>query len=168
MHYVEVGPTHGPPVLLLHGEPSWSYLWRHDLAALGAAGVRAIAPDLVGFGRSDKPARVGDYSYAGHVQWLAQLLERLNLWEVTLLGHDWGSLLGLRLAAEHPQRFARLVIANGALPTGDRRAPLAFRAWQAFARFTPRLPVSRIVQAGTRRRLTPGERAAYDAPFPTE
>lgn len=166
MHYVDEGPRAGDPVLMLHGEPSWSYLYRRMVPVFTAAGRRALAPDLIGFGRSDKPARVEDYSYQRHMDWLTGWLEALDLRRITLICQDWGSLLGLRLAAENPDRFDAIVVANGFLPTGDRDPGPAFKAWRAFARWSPVLPVGRIVDTGTRRRLSKAERAAYDAPFP--
>jgi haloalkane dehalogenase len=166
MAHVEDGS--GPPVLMLHGEPSWSFLYRRMIPGVAAAGLRAIAPDLIGFGRSDKPAALADYSYQRHVDWLVAWIEALDLTGITLFCQDWGSLLGLRIAAEHPARFARIVVGNGFLPVADRPAPAAFRIWRAFARYTPVLPTGRIVQFGTARRLTSAEQAAYDAPFPSE
>lgn len=166
IHYLDEGPRDGPPVLLLHGEPTWCYLYRTMIPVLAAGGYRAVAPDLPGFGRSDKPAARGDYTYARLVGWMAGWMDAVGLTGMTLVGQDWGSLVGLRLAAEHPDRFARIVMANGALPAGDERIPFVFRAWQAFARWTPVLPAGLIVRAGTRRGLAPGVRAAYDAPFP--
>src|SRR5262249_595779 len=119
MAWVEAGPPDAPAVLLLHGEPSWSFLYRSGIPVLTAAGLRAIAPDLTGFGRSDKPSDVGDHSYAAHVEWTRRLaFDVLDLRDVTLVGQDWGGLIGLRLAAEHPDRFAGIVAANTGLPTG--------------------------------------------------
>ena len=167
MHYVDEGPRDGEVVLMLHGEPSWSYLYRHMVPVFAAAGFRAVAPDLVGFGKSDKPTAPGAYSYQAHVDWLREWIEALDLRRITLVCQDWGSLLGLRLAAEHDDRFDRIVVANGFLPTADRDPGAAFRIWRSFARWTPVLPVGRIVATGTRRTLSPAERAAYDAPFPS-
>jgi haloalkane dehalogenase len=166
IHYVDEVPPDAPPVLMLHGEPSWSYLYRKMIPRFVEAGFRAVAPDLVGFGRSDKPADVAEYSYARHVEWVARWMETVGLRGVTLVCQDWGSLIGLRVAAENPDRFARIVVANGALPTGEGRIPLAFRAWQAFARWSPYFPIGRIVQAGSRTKLPRDVIAAYDAPFP--
>jgi haloalkane dehalogenase len=169
VHYLDEGPADGPVVLLLHGEPSWSYLYRTMIPVLTAAGLRAVAPDLVGFGRSDKPVAVDDYTYARHVAWLrATLFDALDLRDVTLVGQDWGSLLGLRLVGEHPERFARVLIANGGMPTGDQRMPEAFTAWAAFARDALELPVGQIVNGGSATELPPEVIAAYDAPFPDE
>ncbi|HEV2735944.1 MAG TPA: haloalkane dehalogenase [Longimicrobiaceae bacterium] len=166
VHHVEDGPAGADPVLLLHGEPTWSYLYRHMIPVLAGAGHRAVAPDLVGFGRSDKPADRAAYSFRAHVEWMAAWIAAVDLRRITLVCQDWGSLIGLRLVGEHPDRFARVVVANGFLPTGDRRAPPVFRVWQAFARWSPWFPAGVIVQAGTVRRLAPEVRAAYDAPFP--
>ena len=161
-------PVSGETVLMLHGEPTWSYLYRRVVPRVVAAGHRAVAPDLVGFGRSDKPSRVDDYSYAGHVRWMAEWMERVGLTGgVTLLCQDWGSLIGLRLVAEYPERFRRVVTANAALPDGSGPVPAAFRAWQRFARWSPWFPIGRIVAQGCVRRVAPEVRAAYDAPFPT-
>ena len=166
MHYVDEGPADAPPVLLMHGEPSWSYLYRHMIPPIASAGLRAIAPDLIGFGKSDKPAAQSDYNYEMHVAWMLQFLEKLNLKNITLVCQDWGSLIGLRLAAENEERFDRIVLANGGLPTGDQVMPKVFRIWRAFARFSPWFPIGRIVQSGTVSTLPPDVIAAYDAPFP--
>jgi haloalkane dehalogenase len=165
LHYVDEGPRDAPPVLMLHGEPTWSYLYRHMIGPLANAGLRALAPDLIGFGKSDKPGAQSDYSYTGQVAWIRQWMEALDLRDITLVCQDWGSLIGLRLAAESPERFARILLSNGKLPTGNG-APRAFRIWRAFSRYSPWFPIGRIVQAGTRRKLSAGELAAYDAPFP--
>lgn len=167
MHYVDEGPADSEPVLLLHGEPSWSYLYRHMIPLIAAAGYRAIAPDLIGFGKSDKPMRQKDYSYAGHVAWMRQFIEGLNLSSITLVCQDWGSLIGLRVAAENEGRFARIVLANGGLPTGDQSMPRAFLIWRAFAQYSPWFPIGRIIQSGTVTPLSAEVVAAYDAPFPS-
>ena len=166
MHYVDEGPRDAAPVLLMHGEPSWSYLYRHMIPPIVDAGLRAVAPDLIGFGKSDKPASIGDYSYQRHVDWMHRFLELTDLSGITLVCQDWGSLIGLRLAAEAPERFARIVLGNGGLPTGDQAVPRAFRIWRAFARYSPWFPLGRIVQSGTVSKLPPEVVAAYDAPFP--
>jgi haloalkane dehalogenase len=167
MAYVEAGPADGPVVLCLHGEPSWSFLYRKMIPVLAAGGLRVVAPDLVGFGRSDKPVRIEDHSYARQVEWVRCLaFDRLDLRAVTLVGQDWGGLIGFRLAAEHPGRFARLVAANTGLPTGDQPMP---EVWWQFRRVVERadaLDVARLVQAGCRTELTPEVRAGYEAPFP--
>ena len=165
-HYVDEGPRDAPVILMLHGEPTWSYLYRKMIPVFVRAGFRAVAPDLVGFGRSDKPVDPRSYTYARHVGWMRALIESLDLSDITLVAQDWGSLIGLRLAAEHEHRFARIVVANGFLPTADRPAPRAFRLWRAFARWSPVFPIGRIVASGCVTRLSPAVRAAYDAPFP--
>jgi len=166
MHYVDEGSPDADPVLLLHGEPSWSFLYRHMIPPIVGANLRAIAPDLIGFGKSDKPTAQGDYSYERHVAWMKRLLEIQDLRNITLVCQDWGSLIGLRLAAENEERFDRIVLANGGLPTGDGKMPAVFRIWRAFARFSPWFPIGRIVQSGTVADLSPDIVAAYDAPFP--
>ncbi len=165
LHYVDEGARGAPPVLMMHGEPTWSYLYRHMIVPVAAAGLRVLAPDLIGFGKSDKPAAKSDYTYAGHVAWMRHWLEALDLRDITLVCQDWGSLIGLRLAAELPGRFARVLLSNGGLPEGTG-APKAFRRWRRFARYSPLFPIGRIVQAATRRRLSAAEIASYDAPFP--
>ena len=167
MHYVDEGPREAPPVLMLHGEPTWSYLYRHMVPVFAGAGLRALAPDLVGFGRSDKPTDKAAYTYQSHVDWLTDWLQQLDLRDVTLVCQDWGSLLGLRIAAEQEHRFSRIVVANGFLPTAERSLPPAFHVWKQFALRTPVFPAGRIVQVGSKRRLGKAERSAYDAPFPS-
>lgn len=169
VHYLDEGPTDGEVVLLMHGEPSWSFLYRTMIPVLVDAGLRCIAPDLVGFGRSDKPTQQGDYTYARHVEWMRQaLFDRLDLTGVTFVGQDWGGLIGLRLVGEHPDRFARVVVANSGLPTGDRPLTEAFLAWQKFSQETPSFPVGRIIGGGCVGDLAPEVIAAYDAPFPDD
>ncbi len=170
VHYVDEGPCDASEtVVCLHGEPSWSFLYRKVAPVLVAAGHRVVAPDLVGFGRSDKPASRTDHTYSRHVQWLrAALFDELALRDVTLVCQDWGGLLGLRLVAEQPDRFRRVVAANTGLPTGDSRMTDAFFAWQRFSQEVPELPVGRIVRGGTLNGLSDDVAAAYDAPFPDE
>jgi haloalkane dehalogenase len=168
VHYVDEGPAGAQPVLLLHGEPSWSFLYRKMIPIVVAAGHRAVAPDLVGFGRSDKPASRTDYTYQRHVDWMRALVAGLDLRDITLVGQDWGGLIGLRLVAEHEDRFARVVAANTFLPTGDRDPGDAFLAWQKFSQETPTFPVGRIVNGGCVTELPEDVVAAYDAPFPDE
>ena len=169
MAYLDEGPRDGATVVLLHGEPSWSYLYRFMIPGLVEAGYRVVAPDLIGFGRSDKPSERAQYTYARHVEWTRELLfDRLDLVDVTLFAQDWGSLIGLRLVGEHPERFARVMIGNGGLPTGDERMSSAFKAWQDFSQTTPELHVGNIVSGGCAQRLSAEVIAAYDAPFPDE
>lgn len=165
--YIDFGPRDGTPVLLLHGEPSWSYLYRHFIVSLATAGHRVIAPDLIGFGRSDKPAARSDYTYEAHVDWMTQWLLQLDLTGITLFCQDWGGLIGLRLVAAHPERFARLVIGNTGLPIGTGWSE-GFAAWLKFSQEVPVFHVGGIVNGGCIRTLTPAEIAAYDAPFPDE
>ena len=167
MHYVDEGPRNASPVLLLHGEPSWSYLYRHMIPPLANAGLRVVAPDLIGFGRSDKPTKKGDYSYERHVNWMRQFVESIDLSEVTLFCQDWGSLIGLRVAAENESRFARIALGNGGLPTGDQPMPSAFMKWRAFALHSPYFPIGKIIQKATTTELSDDVVAAYDAPFPS-
>jgi haloalkane dehalogenase len=168
IHYVDEGPRNGAPVLLMHGEPSWSYLYRKMIPILTAAGHRALAPDLVGFGRSDKPAKRTDYTYQRHVDWMRAWLEGVDLRAATLVCQDWGGLIGLRLAAEHEDRFARVVAANTFLPTGDTDLGPAFHSWRKFSQEVPQFPVGTIIQGGCTSTLPPDIVAAYDAPFPDE
>lgn len=168
IHYVDEGPPDIDPVLLLHGEPSWSYLYRRLIPILATAGHRTIAPDLVGFGRSDKPASREDYTYQHHVDWLTGLISTLDLRNITLVCQDWGGLLGLRIAAEHEDRFSRIVAANTFLPTGDTRPSRAFLAWQLYSQRAPIFRASDIVSRGCVSQLTTEVTTAYDAPFPDE
>ena len=165
--FIDEGPRDGPVVLLMHGEPAWSFLYRKMIPVLVAAGCRVVVPDQVGFGRSDKPAIKSDYSYFNHVQWMSAWMEALDLRGITLFCQDWGSLIGLRMVAEAPERFERIALANGGLPTGNEALPPAFKIWRAFARFSPWFPIGRIVKAGCVHGLTPQEIAAYDAPYPS-
>ncbi|MEO9108668.1 MAG: haloalkane dehalogenase [Jatrophihabitantaceae bacterium] len=167
--WVEAGPADGQPVLLLHGEPSWSFLYRHMIPVLADAGLRAIAPDLVGFGRSDKPTQPADHSYARHVEWIRSLaFDVLDLHGVTLVGQDWGGLIGLRLAAENFDRFTRIVAANTGLPTGDHPMPEIWHLFKDAVENSPILDVGRFVMSGCVRPMSDEVRAAYDAPFPDE
>ena len=169
VHYIDEGDPGAPVVLLLHGEPSWSYLYRHMIPVLVGAGLRAVAPDLVGFGRSDKPAHRTDYTYAHHVAWLSShVFDALDLRDITLVCQDWGGLLGLRLVAAQPERFAAVVAANTFLPTGDGTPSDAFLAWQRFSQDVPEMPIGRIIDGGCTSSLAPEVIAAYDAPFPDE
>lgn len=169
MAWVEAGPADGPPVLLLHGEPTWSFLYRRMLPVLAAAGLRAIAPDLVGFGRSDKPAERADHTYARHVEWVRSLaFDALDLRGATLVGQDWGGLIGLRLVAEHPDRFAGYVVANSGLPTGDSDMPEVWWRFRRAVESAEVLDIGRLVRSGCRVPLPATAVAAYDAPFPDE
>jgi haloalkane dehalogenase len=169
VHYVDEGPPEASPVLLMHGEPTWSFLYRKVIPVLVKAGHRCIAPDLVGFGRSDKPSAQADYTYDRHVRWMSDVLfEHLELRDITFFGQDWGSLVGLRLVAAEPDRYARVVIGNGGMPTGDRPPNEAFLAWQNFAKTADDFPIGGIVGSGCA--IKPSEEvvAGYDAPFPDD
>ena len=168
MHYIYEGPPDAPPVLLLHGEPSWCYLYRKMIPIITAAGYRAVAPDFAGFGRSDKPAQIEDYSYQLHVDMLTALIGQLDLRNATLVCQDWGGLIGLRVAMENPDRFARIVAANTFLPTGDTNPGEAFMRWRTFATTAREFHVGRIIQGGTASTLPDDVVAAYDAPFPDD
>jgi haloalkane dehalogenase len=165
--YIDEGPTDGPVALLLHGEPSWSYLYRTMIPVFVAAGYRTVVPDLVGFGRSDKPRLELDYTYARHVEWMRSVLfDTLDLRDVTFVGQDWGGLIGLRLVAEHPDRFARVCAANTGLPDGTRRLPEAWWRFRDFVARTPDLPIGMLVSRGVTGPMAPEVVAAYEAPFP--
>lgn len=163
--YVDEGPRDGPAVLLMHGEPTWSYLYRHIIPKLVALGYRVVAPDLIGFGRSDKLADRNDYTYERHVAWLSSWLTAMNLSDITLFCQDWGGLLGLRLVAAFPERFARVIAGNTGLPVGSPASD-GFMQWLAFSQSTTDLPVGQIVATGVTRKMSREEVAAYNAPFP--
>ena len=169
VHYLDEGPADAAPVLLMHGEPSWSYLYRHMIPPLVAAGHRVIVPDLVGFGRSDKPIEQSDYTYARHVEWMRELLiDRLDLRDITFFAQDWGGLVGLRVLALDPDRFARVAIGNTGLPTGHGPASDAFMAWQKFSQETPVFDIGFLINSATTTDLTPEVIAGYDAPYPDD
>ena len=168
LHYLDEGPADGAPVVLLHGEPSWCYLYRKIIPLLAAEGHRVLAPDLIGFGRSDKPAQQSEYTFERHVAWVADWLQQLGLSGIALFCQDWGGLIGLRLVAKYPDRFNAVVAANTGLPAGGGQITAAFKIWLAFSRFAPRLPVGWLVSKGTVRGLSSDEKRAYDAPFPDE
>ncbi|MBC6462300.1 haloalkane dehalogenase [Actinomadura sp. HBU206391] len=168
MAYVEAGPADGPVVLCLHGEPSWSFLYRDVMRVLAGDGLRVVAPDLVGFGRSDKPAEIADHTYARHIAWVRALIDVLVLQDLTLVGQDWGGLIGLRLLAAQPDRFARAVAANTGLPTGDFPMPETWLRFRESVRTAPSFDIARSVQSGCRTTLPGAVRAAYEAPFPDE
>jgi haloalkane dehalogenase len=167
LHFLDEGPRGKKPVLLLHGEPSWCYLYRHIVADLAARGHRVLAPDLIGFGRSDKPAERTDYTYERHVAWMTSWLLALDLRDITLFCQDWGGLIGLRLVASMPGRFANVVVSNTGLPVGGA-VPRAFAMWLQFSQTVPELPIGQLINGGSARNLSEAEIAAYDAPFPDE
>lgn len=168
MHYVDAGPGDADPVLLMHGEPSWSYLYRKMIPIITAAGFRAIAPDLVGFGRSDKPADRKDYTYQRHVDWVQAWFDQMNLQRITLVCQDWGGLIGLRLLAGNPDKFARAVAANTGLPTGDHPISEAFLTWRKYSVEVADFDIGAIMTMGCRTTPSPEAIAAYSAPFPDD
>jgi haloalkane dehalogenase len=169
VHYVDEGDKSAKPVLLMHGEPSWSYLYRKMIPVIVNRGFRAIAPDLVGFGRSDKPSSRYDYTYARHVNWMSQLIfDKLKLSNITLVCQDWGGLIGLRLLSLNPDMFDRVVAANTGLPTGNEKMSEAFEAWKKFSQEVPQMPIGKIISGGCLSKLSEEVVAAYDAPFPDE
>ncbi len=168
IHYIDEGSPDAEPVLLMHGEPSWSYLYRKMIPPIVGAGLRAVAPDLVGFGRSDKPAARGDYTYERHVAWMQSFLDEVGVAGINLVCQDWGGLIGLRLVAANPERFSRVVAANTGLPTGDRAMGEAFLAWRQFSLNADEFNVGQIVQGGCKTALPEEVVAAYDAPFPDD
>lgn len=168
LHYVDEGPRDARPVLMMHGEPSWSFLYRHMIPPVSDAGFRVIAPDLIGFGKSDKPMNTADYSYTAHVDWMLDWFDSLDLSGVVLFCQDWGGLIGLRLVAARPDRFSAIVAGNTMLPTGEHTPPDAFLAWQQFSQTVPEFPTGKILQGATVRDLSDAEVAAYDAPYPDE
>ena len=167
IHYVDEGPRDAPVILCLHGEPSWGFLYRKMIPVFTAAGFRAIVPDLVGFGRSDKPAARSDYSYKKHVQWMRDWIDAVELSDITLLGQDWGGLIGLRLVAENPELFSRFSLSNTGLPTGDQSMSEAFDRWRQFSQSDPEFDCGKIVNQFGRGSLSEAEIAAYRAPFPS-
>ena len=168
MHYVDEGPKDGEVVLLMHGEPSWSFLYRKMIPIFVEAGYRCVAPDLIGFGKSSKPTKTSDYSYALHIEWAKTWLEQLDLQNITLFCQDWGGLIGLRLVTAMPDRFSRVTVGNTGLPTGEHKMPEAFLKWQEFSQKVPVFPFEMIMQNSTVRKLTQEELNAYTAPFPDD
>jgi haloalkane dehalogenase len=168
MHYIDEGSLLGEAILLLHGEPSWCYLYRKMIPVFVAAGYRAIAPDLFGFGRSDKPVNKGDYTYQFHVDAITAFVEKLDLQNLTLFGQDWGGLIGLRVAAENPERFLRIVASNTFLPTGDQTPSEAFLKWRDYSQAVPDFHAGGIIKGAVVNQPSPEVIAAYDAPFPDE
>ncbi len=166
LHYVDEGRTEADPVLLLHGEPTWCYLYRKMIPIITRAGHRAVAPDFIGFGRSDKLVDRSAYTYQMHVRMLTAFLDRLDLHDITLVCQDWGGLIGLRVATEYPERFARIVAANTGLPTGDHPMSDAFLRWREYSQAVPEMHIGGIVKGGCRTELSPEVIAAYNAPFP--
>ena len=168
IHYVDEGPRDAAPVLLMHGEPSWCYLYRKMIPLLAGAGHRCVAPDLVGFGRSDKLRKRDDYSYQFHVDVMNGFVRALDLNGATLFGQDWGGLIGLRILADNPERFSRLVVANTGLPTGDHKASDGFMRWLDYSQTVENFHVGGIIKGGCKTPLSDATIAAYNAPFPND
>lgn len=167
IHYVDEGPKDANPILMLHGNPSWSYLYRHIIPICASHGNRVIAPDFIGFGKSDKLKTMKDYSYQAHMDWMTTFIQSLDLKQIILFCQDWGSLIGLRLAAENKERFTGIIVSNGMLLTGDQKVPLTFKIWKYFSLLSPWLPIDRILNIGCIKKLDKEERRAYRAPFPS-
>jgi haloalkane dehalogenase len=169
VHYLDEGPRDGHPLVLLHGQPSWSYLYREMIPGFAEAGLRVLAPDLVGFGRSDKPAEPSDYSYERHVGWINDWLVTINPNPSTLFVHDWGGFIGLRVLARRPERFERAIVSNSGLPDGERIEPLEiFYTWRQFVRDQEQLAIGNVIQLGSTKELSDEVVFAYEAPFPDE
>jgi haloalkane dehalogenase len=168
MHYLDEGSRDGQVVLCLHGEPTWCFLYRSMIKVFVEAGFRVVAPDLIGFGRSDKPTRRTDYTYQRHVDWLRSLILQLRLYNLTLFCQDWGGLIGLRIVAEHQERFSRVVTANTGLPTGRTAPGEDFLSWRKLSQEMPILPIGNLIDRACVARLSDDVIAAYDAPFPDE
>lgn len=168
LHYVDEGPRDARTIILMHGEPSWSYLYRFMIRHLSAAGFRVLAPDLIGFGKSDKPTELSDYSYTSHVAWMQDWLSQMNVNDAVLFCQDWGGLIGLRLVADNPDLFAAVMAGNTGLPIGKGTPSEAFLKWQTFSQTIPVFPTGQILQGATVRTLSEAEIAAYDAPYPDE
>lgn len=168
LHYVDEGKKDSPTVLLLHGEPSWSYLYRKMIPVLVANNFRAIAPDLIGFGKSDKPIKASDYTYQKHINWLAAFVNQLDLKNIVLFCQDWGGLTGLRLVTQMEERFSMVMASNTALPTGNITMPEIFFKWRAFAQNSPDFDIGKVIDNGTVSKLSEDTISAYNAPFPSE
>jgi haloalkane dehalogenase len=167
MHYIDEGPSEASPVMLLHGVPTWSYLYRHMIGKIAAAGKRVIVPDLIGFGRSDKPVKKSDHSYKSHISWIKTFIKLLGFKDIILFAQDWGSLIGLRIVADEPDLFTGIIISNGMLPTGEQKMHSTFKLWKVIARYSPFLPVDVIISSGIAGKLDKKEKRAYNAPFPS-
>jgi len=167
MHYIDEGPVDSSPLLLLHGVPTWSYIYRNLIPKIAAADVRVIIPDLIGFGKSDKPGGTEFHTYQSHINWIKYFIDSLHLKDIILFGHDWGALLGLRIAAESPELFTGIIICNGMLPTGEQKMHRSFNTWKLVSHYFPFIPVDLIISAGMTGRLGKEEGRAYRAPFPS-
>ena len=168
MHYLDEGGKEKPTVLLLHGEPSWSFLYRKMIPILSDNGFRVIAPDLIGFGKSDKFVDKEAYSYQKHLEWVTHFIEKLDLKNIILFCQDWGGLLGLRILTTLKERFSMVIASNTALPTGDRPMPDSFMQWREFSQYSKKFNIGQVLNMGTLEELTDEVIAAYNAPFPSE
>ena len=168
LHYVDEGEKDKPIILLLHGEPSWSFLYRKMIPLLSQNGFRVIAPDLIGFGKSDKLRNQNSYSYQSHLQWMSGFITQLDLREITLFCQDWGGLLGLRIATEMPDRFFGIIASNTTLPIGKPAMPESFLRWREFSQKSPDFDIGQVLDMGTVQKLSVHVIAAYNAPFPSE
>ena len=169
VHYVDAGPSDSSEtILLMHGEPSWSYLYRSMIPPLVEAGFRCIAPDLIGFGKSSKPTEQSSYTYENHIRWMQEVIDQLSLNNMTLFGQDWGGLVGLRIVAQNEEKFKRIVVSNTFLPTGDRKPSEAFLKWQAFSQKVEQFPVEFVMQGATTTESSSEILRGYRAPFPND
>lgn len=168
MHYVDEGPRDGRVVIMLHGQPSWSYLYRHMIKNVSASYCRVLAPDMIGFGKSDKLDLTSDYNYARHVAWMKDWLRARDIKDAVLFCQDWGGLIGLRIVADMPEQFAGVIAANTFLPTGEKPPGKAFRKWLEFSQTVPKFPVGGIIRGATIKPLSEEVEQAYNAPYPRE
>lgn len=168
LHYLDEGNKEKPTVLLLHGEPSWSFLYRKMIPILSENDFRVIAPDLIGFGKSDKPVNKSSYTYQKHVDWLTVFIQKLNLKEIILFCQDWGGLTGLRLITEMEDRFSLVIASNTTLPTGNMTMPESFLKWREYSQHSTGFDIGKVIDMGTIQPLSEEVIAAYNAPFPSE
>ncbi len=168
MHYLDEGSPEAPVVLLMHGQGCWSYIFRHMIPVLTEAGLRVIAPDFIGFGRSDKLPSTEDYSFQKHVDWIINFLDGMMLQDINAYLFDWGGFFGLRIAGERPEFFSRIALSNTNLPHGDARGRDWFIKWRAEQFAMPRFPQGEMVNEGAHFKLSPETIAAFDAPYPDE
>jgi haloalkane dehalogenase len=165
IHYIDEGNSNDPIILFLHGVPTWSFTFRKIIPGCVAAGNRVIAPDLPGFGKSDKLFSESMLSLRQMIDWSEEFIWRLELRKIYLVAHDWGAIIGLIIAARHPERFSGIIACNGMLPVIDQKVPPFFQFWKFFCRYSPILPVGRIIDFGCNKKLTRSEREGYDYPF---
>ena len=169
MHYIDEGPPGSPTILLLHGVPTWSYLYRFMIRRISDAGYRVVVPDLIGFGKSDKPVEKEFHTYQLHVDFINDFLNCIKVSDLILFAHDWGSLIGLRIVADRPELFSGIIICNGMLPTGEQVMHYTFNIWRFIARYSPFIPVGTVINYGLKTtELHKEEKKAYRAPFPSQ